>query len=257
MTSVLERKISALISLALFLLACQLAPAQSNAKDLIAHVESVALGTFDPPKLYFLRPDEASKKNVPILLDVTSEARGSANIVPAPHGRVILYNSPACDAASRVAEIPIDPKNPTVLQLFYLDASGDVQSMVMQDAPLHKEGQIRVINVSGRAGGIRVNNVQLPLGTGEDKVLPLKMPASKMFEYRAGWEESKNQFYETGTKELFFPSPAMRLTVVLANVPSQREKSNGEMEKVCSPRDYRFYDRVRPTSTAAPNTPAP
>lgn len=211
---------------------------------LVARLESVALGTFAPPKLYYLKSDESGRKKIAAPLQISSEARGSANLIPAPDERITLYASPSCDAASVAREIPVNPKEPSILQLFYLDASGRMQSLVVPAAPDHGEGQIRIINVSGVAGGIRVDNTQLAVNSGEDKTLSVKLPAKKFFSYKVGWAESKNAFYETGVKELFFPAPGIRMTVVLANVPSEREKPNGTRETVYAPRDYRFYDRV-------------
>jgi hypothetical protein len=234
------------------------AHAQTNPKRevLVARLESVALGTFEPPKLYYLKPDETGRKKTAVPLQISSESRGAANLIPATADRITLYTSPSCDAASKWQEIPVNPKEPSLLQLFYLDASGRLQSLVLPAAPDHEEGQIRIINVSGAAGGIRVDRTQIPVNSGEDKILPIKLPASKFFSYKAGWAESKNAFYETGVKELFFPAPGMRMTVVLANVPGEREAPNGTRETVYTPRDYRFYDRV-PNPNAGPTPPSP
>lgn len=232
------------------------AHAQTTQKreDLVARLESVALGTFETPKLYYLKPDEAGHKKIAAPLQISSESRGAINLIPAPDERITLYNSPSCDAASVAQVIPVNPKDPSILQLFFLDPSGHIQSLVVPAAPDHREGQIRIINVSGVNGGIRVDSTQLALNSGEDKILPIKLPTSKLFSYKAAWAESKNAFYETGAKELFFPSPGMRMTVVLANVPSERENPNGTRETVYSPRDYRFYDRD-PNPKAAPPLP--
>jgi hypothetical protein len=233
------------------------AHAQTSPKRevLVARLESVALGTFEPPKLYYLKPDETGRKKIAVPLQISAESRGGANLIPAPDERIALYTSPSCDAASKWQEIPVNPKAPSILQLFYLDASGRTQSLVVPADSDHGEGQIRIINVSGAAGGIRVDGTQLAVDSGEDKILPIKLPASKFFAYKAGWAESKNAFYETGVKELFFPAPGMRMTVVLANVPSEREKPNGTRETVFTPRDYRFYDRV-PNPNAGPTPPS-
>lgn len=210
----------------------------------LAHFECVALGTFQVPKLYFLTPDESGRKAKPAPLEVSVESRGTVNLVPAPDGRITLYSSPACDAASIAQEIPVDPKAPSILQLLYLDTSGSVRSLIVPEAPDHGPGQIRIINVSGGAGGIRVDNTQLGVNSGEDKVLPIKLPTSKFFSYKAGWATGDKTFHETGGKNLFFPAAGLRMTVVLANIPTQREKPDGKLETVYSPQDYRFYDRV-------------
>lgn len=225
-------------------------------EDLVARLESVTLGTFEPPKLYYLKPDDTGRKKIAVPLQISSESRGSINLIPAPDKSITLYTSPSCDATSVAQVIPVNPKDPSILQLFYLDPSGHMQSLIVPDAPDHREGQIRIINVSGVAGGIRVDSAQLAVNSGEDKVLPIKFPTLKSFSYKAAWAESKNAFYETGAKELFFPAPGVRMTVVLANVPSEQEKPNGTRETVFSPRDYRFYDRD-PNPKAGPTLPPP
>ncbi|MEI8313525.1 MAG: hypothetical protein WCH98_22480 [Verrucomicrobiota bacterium] len=236
-----------------------LAHAQTGPKReaLVARLESVALGAFETPKLFYIKSDEAGRKKTSAPLQISSESRGGINLIPAPDERITLYASPSCDAASMAQEIPVNPKLPSLLLLFYLDASGHMQSLVVPAATEHGEGQIRIINVSGVAGGIRVDSTQLAVNSGEDKILPIKLPAKTFFSYKVGWAESKNASYETGVKELFFPAPGMRMTVVLANVPSEREKPNGTRETVYSPRDYRFYDRVPENAAGTPAQTTP
>ena len=231
------------------------APAQREVP--MAHFECVALGLFQVPKLYFLKPGESGRKAMPAPVEVSVESRGAVNLIPAPDGRITLYSSPACDAASIAQEIPVNPKAPSILQLLYLDTSGSIHSLIVPEAPDHGPGQIRIINVSGGAGGIRVDSTQLGVNSGEDKVLPIKLPTSKFFSYKAGWAMADKTFYETGGKNLFFPAAGLRMTVVLANVPTLREKPDGKMETVYSPQDYRFYDRVPENVAATPahNTP--
>jgi len=231
------------------------APAQREVP--IVRFECVVLGTFQVPKLYFIKPAESGRKPMPAPVEVSVESRGTVNLVPAPDGHITLYSSPACDAASIAQEIPVNPKEPSILQLLYLDTSGSMRSLIVKEAPDHGPGQIRIINVSGGAGGIRVDSTQLAVNSGEDKILPIKLPTSKFFSYKAGWATADKTFYETGGKNLFFPAAGLRMTVVLANVPSVREKSDGKPETVYSPQDYRFYDRVpeNVAGTPAHNTP--
>lgn len=208
----------------------------------IVRLESIALGSFDLPKWYFLKVDESGHKGIPTPLETSVESRGVVNLVTAPDGHIALFSSPACEATSKVLDIPVDPKTSSLMQLFYLDATGHIQSKIIPEAKEHSSGQIRVINLAGVSAGVSVDKTSLVLKTGDDVILPLKLLASKFFTYQAGWAGSDGSFNKTGEKSLFFPAPGLRMTIVLSTVPSQREKSPGEFETIFSPQDYRFYD---------------